>query len=90
MTDELRAIAEAATLLSWATSKAKPRRVTASGKLICNAVLANGPGKENSKTQAEAVANARHIATFDPPTVLALLDRLAALEAERAAGAVVW
>ena len=31
-------------------------------------------------------ANVRHIATFDPPTVLALLDRLAALEAERAAG----
>src|SRR5690606_38354416 len=27
-------------------------------------------------------ADARHIATFDPPTVLALLDRVAELEAE--------
>jgi hypothetical protein len=26
--------------------------------------------------------NAKHIATFDPPTVLALLDRLAAAEAK--------
>ena len=32
-----------------------------------------------------AIANARHIATFDPPTIIALLDRLAAHEAERAA-----
>ena len=30
--------------------------------------------------------DAKYLATFDPPTVLALLGRLAALEAERAAG----
>ena len=43
----------------WAVAKAHPRRVTAGGKLICNAIFKNGPS--GSKDIAEAQANARLI-----------------------------
>ena len=83
--DELRAIAEAATGDVWSRDG-----------LVINArgrgVLASCPTVQGGGV-FECMPNALHIATFDPPTMIAffderdaLLDRLAALEAERAAG----
>ncbi len=65
----------------WATSKAKPRRVTANGKIICNGVLANGPGKANVKAEAEALANARLISAA-PDLLQAALGCWALLESD--------
>ena len=48
----------------WATTNAKPRKITANGILICNAALRNlGTAKQNKngKGEAEAVANAARI-----------------------------
>ena len=83
---ELRKVAEAATPGVW--------------KLWGMSVMADQDGTSNVDT-AVSVAHtlyrdehgkprtwdAQHIATFDPPTVLALLDRVAELESQlRAAG----
>jgi hypothetical protein len=49
----------------WAVTKGKPRKVTANGVLICNAVLRNmatTAQNKNGKGEDEAEANARLIA----------------------------
>jgi hypothetical protein len=66
----------------WAVSKQKRRRVTASGKVICNAVLRNRGGpkhKTELKDEHEAEANAALIAAA--PDLLAALEKI-----ERALG----
>lgn len=48
----------------WSTTKAKPRKVTAGGVLICNAVLRNSATvrqNANGKGEEEGEANARLI-----------------------------
>ncbi len=74
----------------WAVSKQKPRRVTASGVVICNAVLRNQGGPKHKaymKDEQEAEANARLIAAA--PTlldaVIAAEDYFATLPADDAA-----
>ena len=84
--DKQRAIAEAATPGPWEPIKG----VEEADEMRCGvsavrgsthylmATIENGAPGDFCDTEW---ANALHIATFDPPTVLALLSRLAALEA---------
>lgn len=61
----------------WAASKQKARRVTASGIVICNAVLRNRGGPKHKtylKDEHEAEANAQLIAAA--PELLAALEAL--------------
>jgi hypothetical protein len=63
---------------TWAVSKRNPRRVTANGTIICNAVLRNqGPSQSLRyvKERAEAEANARLIAAA-PDLLVALRNLL--------------
>ena len=87
--NELRAIAEAATPGSWiieggANSHLFEARIMAGDECVAFADGDIERGEDDDVFTPST--NARFIATFAPPTVLALLDRLAALEAERAAG----
>lgn len=71
----LRKVAEAATAGPWVQGYLN--EVWAGGK----APIVNWQGFDDSdRGRAEHFANAAHIATFDPPTVLALLDRIEAAE----------
>jgi hypothetical protein len=45
--------------------------------------IANGQGEDDDGVNANVKADGEFIATFDPPTVLSLLTRIEALEAER-------
>lgn len=73
---ELKRVAEAATPGPWIAAKYASSIVglpvvgQLEGRAICNAYI-GGP---------ESDGNARHIATFDPPTVLAMIARIEALE----------
>lgn len=75
-TDELRAIAEAATRGNWSANEM--------AKTLEAGVRARPELRKFHDTTGYE-ADGRFIATFDPPTVLALLDRIATLESERAA-----
>lgn len=76
----LRAIAEAATQRDWSWREdLEPihMRTLAPGILV----LDNDPGCGGPWGDEIDRANAAHIATFDPPTVISLIDRLSAAEA---------
>src|SRR5690606_26615746 len=79
---ELRRIAEAATPGPWRISGDGPvdRFVIASTERDHIAETTRGGSFTN-----EDLANAYHIATFDPPTVLALLNEIERLRREREA-----
>ena len=86
-TDELRAIAEAATPGPWSWT-GQPRQLSVVQLVGKNSTIFRDAVWWNGRE-----ADMAFIATFDPPTMIAffderdaLLDRLAALEAERAAG----
>lgn len=83
-TDRIRRLAEAATPGPW--------RVILPGDLAWSRrhryrCVAFGPDRDEPYTTSPLVpADARHIAALDPQTVIALLDRIDALEATVAAG----
>ena len=69
---ELRAIAEAADNgNAWEWEHAYPQRITRTGDVVLIADCFEDPDSPSRF--------AEFIATFDPPTVLALLDRITAL-----------
>mgnify|MGYP001389431823 CR=1 FL=1 len=79
---ELRRIAEAATPGPWRVNKYGS---IGAGELGIDPVIANVEpfwSKEEREKYGDHGDNARHIATFDPPTVLALLDEIERLEHE--------
>src|SRR5690606_2803878 len=86
---ELRRIAEAATPGPWRVNKYGPTRRIMSigaGKYGTDPVIANVEtfwSKREQEKYGDHGANAVHIATFDPPTVLALLDEIERLRKER-------
>src|SRR5690606_36105767 len=86
---ELRRIAEAATPGPWRVNKYGPTRRIMSigaGKYGTDPVIANVEtfwSKREQEKYGDHGANAVHIATFDPPTVLALLDEIERLRRER-------
>src|SRR5690606_22319081 len=88
---ELRRIAEAATPGPWRVNKYGPTRRIMSigaGKYGTDPVIANVEtfwSKREQEKYGDHGANAVHIATFDPPTVLALLDEIERLRREREA-----
>jgi hypothetical protein len=69
--EALRLIAKAATPGEWQW-RAIPPGVCGPDGCICNTVSTRG--------SAQQLMDAAYIAAFDPPTVLALLDRIRALE----------
>lgn len=73
---ELRRIAEAATPGPWRISDDGP----ADRFVIASADRGHIAETTQGDSFTEDLANAHHIATFDPPTVLAMLDRIEALE----------
>lgn len=76
--DALRVAAESATPGPWETDTISARSFTAvggGGRIVSDCDYSVG------MSVLESRANAAHIATADPPTVLALLDALAAAEA---------
>ena len=74
---ELRAVAEAATPGPWEVTECLDVWVSQSGDGIEVAQTGNHEwiGASNM-TEASMKANGRYIATFDPPTVLALLGKM--------------
>ena len=81
-TDERRAIAEAARQGEWTTSpypEGAVFEIRAGDDYIADCPWGM-PDIDVAPSMAVSRANARHIATFDPPTILAWLDRTAALE----------
>lgn len=76
----LRAVAEAATRGPWLhiSLRGDMNEVRVNGE---KAPIANWQGfNDSDRSGVKHFANARHIATFDPATVLALLDRLEAAD----------
>lgn len=66
----------------WGVRNSKPRIVHAGGKYICNALISNGPPKNNQKLVEEAMANARLIAAVQE-LYEALAGAIGALEFSR-------
>lgn len=79
---QLREVAEAATPGPWVTAgrTAVESVHDCSPQHDCRGIAATSGMSRHPVRPAEE-ADATHIATFDPPTVLALLDRLEAAEA---------
>lgn len=73
----LRDIANAATEGEWWTRQFEPN--------VIDIFAGDGAGGNPGVAEAWHPEDARHIAAFDPPTVLALLDRLEAAEKQIAA-----
>lgn len=87
--EEMRRVAEAATQEEWAYGLASlGDKVAAMDEGGWWTIIAESPCRRSPYKSARAVQwrkDATHIATFSPPTVLALLDRLDALEGEPSA-----
>lgn len=83
--NELREVAEAATEGPWDFEAGGEYECGEPG--CCSEYWDNriwGEGVVLLESHMLSTEDARHIATFDPPTVLALLDRVAELEAKEA------
>ena len=79
--DRLRAVAEAATPDRWTVTE--PEDFCREPVCVEPTSISNGMVcMVGRRTCSQSVADATHIATFDPPTILRLLDRLEAAEAD--------
>lgn len=77
--EELRRIAEAATPGPWAVNPFKATVDEMPSMLpICGLLWPT-----DQRTEEQTLANATHIATFDPTTVIAILDEIERLRRER-------